>query len=60
MEVPVSGDADIDKEKLTIELLNNFRKDAVVFIDIKNDPKGQYSTSADVRFIGVKIQDRIA
>jgi len=54
IEVPVTSDTDIDKEKLAKELLDNYRKEVVVFIDIENDfnrPNGNY---VNVKFIGIK------
>ncbi len=54
MEVNVSSDADIDKEKLAKELLDYYRKDAVVFIDIENDLNRTKRNSVNVRFVGIK------
>ena len=54
VEVSVASDVDIDKEKLAKELLNYFRKDVVVFIDIKNDHNRPNSNYVNVRFIGIK------
>jgi len=54
VEVPVSSDTDLDKEKLAKKLLDYFRKDAVVFIDIQNIPDKTYNNSVDVRFVGIK------
>ena len=55
MEVPIADDNDIDKEKLEKELLDNYRKEVVAFIDIENDFKRPKSNYVNVRFIGLKI-----
>ena len=52
MEVTVADD--IDKEKLAKELLDYYRKDAVVFIDVQNDLSRPNSNYVNVRFIGIK------
>ncbi|MCL5772383.1 MAG: hypothetical protein M1479_08945 [Actinobacteria bacterium] len=54
MEVPVLDDNDIDKEKLVKELQENYRKEVVVFIEIKNDYKRPNTNYVIVKFIGIK------
>jgi len=54
MEVPVADDSDIDKEKLSKELLDYYRKEVVAFVDIQNINNKPYSNYVDVRFIGIK------
>ena len=52
MEVTVADD--IDKEKLAKELLECYRKEVVVSIDIENDPNRTNTNYVIVRFVGVK------
>jgi len=54
IEVPVASDVDTDKKKLAKELLNYFRKDAVVLIDIQNDLSRLNSNYVNLRFMGIK------
>lgn len=54
MEVFILNDADIDKEKLGKELIEYYRKEVVMVIDIKNDINKSNSNYVDVRFIGIK------
>lgn len=54
IEVSISDDIDLDKEKLAKELLSYFRKDAVVSIDIQNDLSRPNSNYVNVSFVGVK------
>jgi hypothetical protein len=54
IEVPVSSDANIDKEKLAKELMDYFRKDVVVVIDVDNDPDRPDTNFVIIRFVGIK------
>ena len=54
MEVSIKNEANIDKEKLANELLEYFRDEVVVFIDIQNDPDKSNSNYVDLRFVGIK------
>jgi len=54
IEIPVLNDANIDKEKLAKELLENYRKKVVAIIDITNDIKRQNSNYVDLGFVGIK------
>lgn len=52
-EVPIVDDINIDKEKLAEELLDYYRKEVVVCIDIKNDPDRPNSNYVDLGFVGI-------
>ena len=53
-EIYVPSDTNTDKEKLAKELLNYFREDAVVLLDIQNDLSRPNSNYVNVRFVGIK------
>ncbi len=53
-EVPIVDDINIDKEKLAEELLDYYRKEVVVFIDIQNDPDKPNSNYVDLGFVGIQ------
>ena len=54
IEMPVLNDENIDKEKLVKELLEHYRKEVVVIIDIKNDSNRLNSKYVDLGFVGIK------
>jgi len=54
MKVPVASDIGIDKEKLSKELVDYYRKEVTVFVDIKNRRDKPYSNYVDVKFVGIK------
>ncbi|MBE3092041.1 MAG: hypothetical protein IMZ60_01965 [Actinobacteria bacterium] len=54
IEVPVLNDAGINKEKLAKELLEYYRKEVVVIVDIKNNINRPNSNYVDLGFVGIK------
>lgn len=52
MEVTVADD--IDKEKLVKELLECYRKEVVVSVDVENDHNRPNTNYVNVRFVGIK------
>ena len=54
IEVPISEDHEIDKEKLTKKLLEYYRKEVVAIIDLRNDMNRPNSNFIDLGFMGIK------
>jgi hypothetical protein len=54
IEAPIKNDFNIDKEKLSKELIGYYREDAVVVIDVDNDPDRPDTNYVIVRFVGIK------
>lgn len=54
IEVPISKDFEIDKEKLTEEILEYYRKEVIAIIDIKFDVQRSNSRKIDLGFVGIK------
>ena len=54
IEVPISEDNEIDKEKLTKKLLEYYRKEVVAIIDLRNDINRSHSKYVDLGFVGIK------
>ena len=54
MEFHISNDIDVDKEKLTKELVNYFRKEVFVILDMQNDLNSFLSGKVYIYFVGIK------
>ena len=59
MEFHISNDIDIDKEKLAKELVNCFRKEVFVIIDIENDLNNFLSGKFYIYFVGVENEQEM-
>ena len=53
-EYLIADDIEIDKEKLAIELIENYRKEITVIIDIKNDYRRPNGNFFITKFVGIK------
>jgi hypothetical protein len=54
VEAFVPDDLDLDNEKLAKDLMDYYRMDAVVFVDIQNDPRRPNTNYVNVSFVGIK------
>jgi hypothetical protein len=54
LPVPVSNNIDVDKKKLAKELVNCFRKDVFVILDMQNDLNNFLSGKVYIYFVGIK------
>jgi len=54
IEIPVLNDANINKEKLAKELLEYYRKEVAVIIDIRNGINRPNSNYVDLGFVGIR------
>ncbi len=54
IEIPVLNDENIDKVKLTKELLEYYRKEVVAIIDVRNSINKSNKNYVDLGFVGIK------
>ena len=59
IEVPVLDDKSIDKEILEKELIEYYRKEVIVIVDMKNDINRPNSNYVDLGFVGIKNINRM-
>ncbi len=57
--MPISEYYEINKEKLTKELLEYYRKEVNVILDLRNDINRPESRYTELRFVGIKSENNM-